>query len=304
MKKFFLFLFPLSLLGATNDIGPLMTYNSVSNYLRTNTLSATSIDTNLLSFSGGILSVNTNWMLTNVNVEFFGGYRETNYVDFLDLSSQLSSFADKSFVTNYTGLTLSNYIARGSVDTNDFAYDGVSLVLQTNWDDVTISASSVPSGPSEPAFQYLTGSTNLQVRIFQGGGSTEDRATFTFQFPHSYVEGSNIKPHIHCITTNQLTASSNVVFSLEYRWIGIGQSVTNDSIIIVTNAVPTNSCTHFLIDLGTITNSGQGISSQFIGELKRRNSNASDNLDYGLGFLDFDVHVLVNSLGSVNETSK
>ena len=70
------------------------------------------------------------------------------------------------------------------------------------------------------------------------------------------------------------------------------------------NAVPTNSCTHFLIDLGTITNSGQGISSQFIGELKRRNSNASDNLDYGLGFLDFDVHMQVNSLGSVNETSK
>ena len=173
---------------------------------------------------------------------------------------------------------------------------------QDVWDDLTFPAEGInPAGaPNAASFDTATYPGTL---LFSG--TVNNHVAGTSQMPHSWREGSTIKPHIHWTKTTA-DAGGNAV-TWEFRWVAAdpGDALgAMSSYIAGTLAVGdlTTSEKHNITTFGDMDMTGFAASAIIVWELRRVGSSDAYNSNARLLALDF--HYQRNTDGSRFEYSK
>jgi hypothetical protein len=179
-------------------------------------------------------------------------------------------------------------------------FDGSSTV----WDDLQIpgyTANRIPSIPSPSAGSAMG---NMWLSFFTGTESVY----FNIQMPHSWKEGSTIYPHVHAYLETSATLST-VIFGLEYTWHSSFSCAAFPAPIIYNMCATVNS--NIVAGSPLYINGGLGItppvepyllSSLLICRLYRQS--AANNCPSRIGFISFDVHYEMDTIGSREENHK
>jgi len=169
------------------------------------------------------------------------------------------------------------------------------------WEDLRFPAASInPTGVTGAAgrdadFGWLTFAYN-----------TTQVAAVQIQLPHSWKEGSTLRPHVHWMKTT--SASGGVYWQLEYRWVGIGDVMAGSWTTIGSSTPATSDSDtqykHAITELGSITAVGKTVSDMLVAKLSRVHDNAADTYGAAVALLEFDIHYHVDSFGSNYEYYK
>ena len=174
------------------------------------------------------------------------------------------------------------------------------MVKHPQWEDLRFPASAVnpPGGASGPALNTTNG-----TYLFDATGT--ELVFGLAQMPHSWAEGSAIKPHVHWMKTT--SAAGNVFWQLDYKMCPIGEILDSEftTLSSSTSSIPdTNTAgKHLVTEFGIIDMTGKTSSDMIILKLSRIGGNAADTYAADAEFLEFDLHYQVDSLGSANEFS-
>lgn len=224
-------------------------------------------------------------------------------------SATLSDVAMTIKSTGNVGIGVTNPATKFDVagDTTTTNLIVKSQIIFTNgiWDDVMIPGLTVKAGSTAPILVNMVDST-LQVYGF-AGSATDDTVYFSAQFPHGIKIGSSVYPHIHWTRTADPGAAdrTNVVWELSYSFANIGETFPSVTTVNITNSVSATNYTHQLSAFPAIVKANTGISSMINCRLRRlAAANASDTYDHPAAFLQFDFHYMMDTLGSLQETSK
>lgn len=168
------------------------------------------------------------------------------------------------------------------------------------WEDVRVSGHSVKKAatntPTAGAFM-----TTLLIDWFSASALNE--VFFTVQLPHSYKQGSNLKPHVHW--TPSSTHTGQVDWFLDYSWQNAEGGVfpAVDTVTLSDNGGGT-AYAHLLTASGTIVGTGKTISSMLACRLYRDGGSGNDTFTGTAGLLEFDLHYQINRIGSNTELVK
>jgi hypothetical protein len=182
---------------------------------------------------------------------------------------------------------------------------------ETVWDDLMIPGFSVRVGAVAPDFEPgFVGDASLYMLAFNGI-STVEEVHFALQLPHCWKEGSTIYPHVHFVPWSTNTGDTNarvVRFSLDYTWASINGTFGSKGLFLMDSDpfVPnTSQWKHLLAKNATgISGAGHTISSMLVCRLFRDGADSVDTYPQDVGFLQFDIHFEVDSLGSDAEYAK
>jgi hypothetical protein len=169
------------------------------------------------------------------------------------------------------------------------------------WDDLRVSpfSASIGAGVRPPNIVKFKdnglGSTGVYVYGFDE--KQEEELFFEVQLPHSWVEGSDIRPHVHFTTPTQ--TATTLTWGLEYTWATINGVYGDTNILSQAIDCPV-AYTHTICPLGTISGTGKKISSILICRVFRTTGGYVGN---GI-LLSVDFHIQLNSMGSYNELNK
>ena len=205
-----------------------------------------------------------------------------------------------SFVNS--GSIISNFITSGSAkfgDANNYAFFSSNGTLSfsgsaTAWEDLVVPLTTAKQGANnKPVFDE----TNVGY-LFPASDTTAIMFMIV-QLPHSWKEGSNIHPHVHC----RQSASGSPVFKMNYTWTNIGDTISASAIYTMSNRTQTytSGSLHQLINyLPGLDGTGKKISSILLIKLYRDDAAyTGDLLTY-----QFDIHFQRDSLGSDTELVK
>lgn len=183
----------------------------------------------------------------------------------------------------------------------------------------------------------LTGWDDLQGDVAQGTGvaaltlnvfrdtpaqlyclrhDQDDALTFRFQFPHAWVPGTKVRPHLHVLPLADPVAAQNIRFNGQYAWV-------SGTLVLPANA----TWTQFVIDVtvnpgdvyhekfaivGDITPpAGATESSILVLYVRRNGTNLADTYttakdhataQANVGLLSVDVHYQKSKLGTQTDT--
>jgi hypothetical protein len=165
------------------------------------------------------------------------------------------------------------------------------------WDDMRAPASGInPSGSlAPPTFDTADGSL-----VFSKGKVI----TIWFQVPHTWKQGTPLKPHLHWTKTTIATGIPN--WQIKYKFANVGEVMPAFTPLISgIEAVPNSNIVgkHSVFEFPDIDATDKLISSMLCIYLQRTN-NASDTYVDDVKLLEFDIHYLVDSDGSTQEFIK
>lgn len=173
---------------------------------------------------------------------------------------------------------------------------------QTFWDDMRAPATSVKGGGTAPADDSTNG-----CLLFSG--SATNSVFITLQIPHTWYEGSTLKPHVHWQKTD--TSSGNVLWQLDYKWSPVNEvmdaAFTTLQASTVSDGTPDTDTAdkHLITPLGDISGEGKQVSDMLIMKLSRLGGDASDTYNNQQArFLEFDIHYEIDGLGTGAEYTK
>ena len=193
---------------------------------------------------------------------------------------------------------------KGSLIRGRGAPETVSLVheSQTFWDDMRAPATAVKGGGSPPSDDTTNG-----CLLFSG--SATNSVFITLQIPHTWYEGSTLKPHVHWQKTD--TSSGDVLWQLDYKWSPINEVMdaaftTLQATAVAAGTPDTDTADkHLITPLGDISGQGKQVSDMLICKLSRLGGDASDTYDnQNARFLEFDIHYEVDGLGTAQLYTK
>ena len=181
-----------------------------------------------------------------------------------------------------------------------------TITFTPRWDDVRIDATTAKiGGVRVPDFAKFRndGLGSVGVYAYMFDGTNADELFFSVQLPHSYDEGTDLKPHVHW---SPMTAGSgNVVWGLECSTAPLNGTFPATSFSTVTTGAGGTQYKHQVASLSPdISGSGLGISSVLLCRLYRNGPSGSDTFAGDAALLEIDFHYQMDSIGSANETSK
>lgn len=197
---------------------------------------------------------------------------------------------------------------RGGTITN--SDDTIPYVkFKPHWDDLRVPATSTKlGGAKDPSFgQWITDGLGSQgVYTYFFGSGIEEEVFITVQMPHAWLEGSEIKPHVHWFPVANF--SGTVVWGLEYlvlppREIAAPGTTTTVASEAIT-AGPGLVDQHLITGFPAIDMTDNPVSTILLFRLYRDATSPSDTYGADTGFLEFDIHYLSDSIGSIGEFSK
>lgn len=169
------------------------------------------------------------------------------------------------------------------------------------WDDLRFPATAVnpPGQASDPDFDTTNGGYLFAT------GSTETIFLIA-QLPHSWAEGTDLKPHVHWQKTT--SAGGDVLWRLSYKWAAIAEvmdsSFTDVDVSTVAAGTPDNDTAneHLITPFGALAATSKTVSSMLVMKLSR----IGGGDDYGADarLLEFDIHYQIDSFGSNQEFTK
>lgn len=180
--------------------------------------------------------------------------------------------------------------------------------LREGWDDLRVPLVGVQQGGvKDPDFVQVkddgSGSTGVYAWGFDSG--SEEELFFAVQMPHSWKQGTPIRPHIHWSPSNTNTGS--VSWGLEYTLSEINSAFGNTTILDVQQAGSGTAYQHQIAAWDEIDMSGiDSVSAMILCRVFRDAGGALGTDDYNADAigLEVDFHYLRNDLGSRAEYVK
>jgi len=188
-------------------------------------------------------------------------------------------------------------------------YKSNHRVIDTQWDDIRIvpGAFDFP-GNSDPSLaDWQPGGEGATFKLYEFAEA--DEVTITVQLPHSYKQGTDLKPHVHWTPGDRGSEENGntVAWKLDYTIIspvGIYLASTN---VDLSDTVTGTDHQHELGPSGTISGTGLEVSSIMVGRLYRDSTGdtwATDTVGNRPMILEFDLHFEVDGHGSDTELAK
>jgi len=204
-----------------------------------------------------------------------------------------------------TATSLSEYLSRMFTFTKDaLTRNAVKGGQDKVWDDFQVPASVVrlTGAVSDPDYESTTG-----MLLFDAGTTVLFYALM--QLPHAWKEGSEIVPHVHWSKTT--SAAGNVTWRCRYRRANINEVMesawtTLATVSTVAGGTPdTNTADkHLITSFGKMAMDGIQISDCVLFEIARIGGDANDTYGADARLFEFDVHIQINTLGSIREFIK
>jgi hypothetical protein len=204
----------------------------------------------------------------------------------------------------------------GSGATNylSIADDGTVTLNGTasTYEDLRVDGSRVQNqGVTAPAWAVFVG--GLFMNFFED--TKTQSVYFNVQMPHAWKQGTGLGAHVHWTTKAIAPLTTTVRWTLEYQWVSIGANynmsthatTTGYTVLTNENINSDNSLAvgeHAITPIGTISGSGQGLSSILVCRLYREGGGANDTYTGDAGLLGIDFHYEIDSFGSSNEYAK
>lgn len=205
-------------------------------------------------------------------------YEERKVYDFLEVP-------DASFFEAFNDDILKP-AGQGSLDRNrTFRFDFIG------WDDLRFPATGInpPGATSDPT-------RNTSDGLLDFSASAVNLVMGVAQMPHSWKEGTRVEPHIHWMVPNSNTGV--VVWKFEYTVAKRNEVFPAYADITVLAPAPEVASRNGFTSFGHIDMEGKTASSVILWKLSRLGDNATDTYGSVAKLLEFDIHYLVDSLGS------
>jgi len=181
-----------------------------------------------------------------------------------------------------------------------------TLELQTGvWEDLRVSVNSVKRlGFSDPGWLKFkangAGSTGTYTLAFSP--TIDEEVYFTVQLPHSFKQGTTVRPHVHWAPPDANTGG--ITWGLEYTWVNINGTFGNTTITTANDSTDGVAFKHHLAPFTPLSGVGKNISSMLVCRLFRDVSDVNDTYASDIYLLEFDIHFQINTMGSRQETVK
>ena len=176
---------------------------------------------------------------------------------------------------------------------------GPLRLTDTVWDDLRFPAQAInPAGAANPP--TISSSTGM----LEFAGNADNVIAGQAQLPHSWAEGTALRPHLHLIFP---TANSNTSrWKLEYAIFpltGTGPTYGNYTALPAVSQVNPNVANSLrILSLGDIPMTGQLGSCTILWRISRLAlSDGADNDTSNVVMTEFDIHFQINKLGSDDE---
>jgi hypothetical protein len=169
------------------------------------------------------------------------------------------------------------------------------------WEDLRFPAQGInpPGGVNDADVEATTG-----MLLFDAGSI--EIAMGVAQMPHSWDEGTEIRPHVHWTPTNTNTGS--VLWQLDYQIANPGEAFNFTdgwTTLQVLDAASGVSGTHQIAAFGEIDMTGKRISCCIHWKLSRAADDETDTYNEDARLIEFDIHYQNDrSGGSVQEFTK
>jgi hypothetical protein len=226
----------------------------------------------------------------------------SNLVEKSDLSRPGISNAEINEILNnipdyQTRRAIEELIARQLLVTSPMLTETGDLITAGKYDDFVVDLfSGLVGGVSEPDFEDIL--DNVQGIAY--ANNTEEELMFSIQLPHTYQRGSDIYPHVHTLKIVEGN-DGTFVWGLEYVVLPIGGTLPANTTTIKTTAQTLETGVHTFVPFPVIDGTNLEESTIIQCRLFRDVDNEGDTLDEDVFALSFDVHYLVNKLGTENQ---
>lgn len=176
------------------------------------------------------------------------------------------------------------------------------------WEDLRIVPGAFTfAGASDPVLNnWQPGGAGATFKVYVF--ATNDEVFFTCQIPHSWREGSELRPHIHWTARDRgvAEAGKTVAWKIDYSIASPEGDFLASSTVDLTDTCSGVNDHHELTVSGSIPGTDLEVSAIFMGRLYR---DAGDTWAGAIAaqlpaLLEFDLHYLVDSLGSLRELYK
>lgn len=127
------------------------------------------------------------------------------------------------------------------------------------------------------------------------------------QMPHAWKQGSIIRPHVHW--RKKTAGAGKVMWQLEYEWTNVWD-IETDTFTTLTNDTPAedrddgSAKRHLLTSFGDIDMAGFEISVMGLLRISRLGGDPADDYAGVAQLKEFDIHIMLDSLGSEELFSK
>lgn len=162
------------------------------------------------------------------------------------------------------------------------------------WDDMRVPLFLGKPGGTTPSWEVVT--DNIYAWHFEDG---ED-FNISAQLPHSWREGTIIKPHIHWAATTGVTGNFDIDF--EYAWFEYNKAITTGT-LSTTITTPGSADLPQITSLGSISGEGKEISAVLLCYFSRVAATTGNYADK-IYITDIDFHIQKDSPGSTGEYTK
>lgn len=186
-----------------------------------------------------------------------------------------------------------------------FSFNDIETQIQSSNNNSPLMAYSTIVQHTPDIVQGLVSETIIShgVYVYYFNKDNLQELFFTAQLPHSWIEGSDIEPHVHYVRPNSDTGT--VVWGLEYTWTNIGDIFADTKTIYSYNKTKASSNDQQIYSsFGMVNGTGKTISSMIVCRIFRDAENPLDTYNYDVGLLEVDFHIRNNSLGSSGITKK
>jgi len=172
------------------------------------------------------------------------------------------------------------------------------------WDDLRTPVNAVRIPGSKAPGWYNAIGTQVLGFDDEALAANEEEVYLTVQMPHGYQEGTSIVPHVHFVyALNEV--GTNVRWGMSYQWLNVDEAAgVTATIYALSDATNNDAMTHRIAYFPAIVGTGKTISSILTIRLFRNSSNALDTYTGLADFLEFDIHYLMNTPGSLAEGHK
>lgn len=185
-------------------------------------------------------------------------------------------------------------------------YHGRIKYVPPYWDDLRVPLTAARAGSNPPTFQQFIPSAAgySGVYAWHFSATITEELFFAVQLPHSWKEGSTIRPHLHWSGTTAGPPPRDVRWQLEWGRAGINQFFPATASVSDMVVVAQNQNYHQIDAFTPITMTGQLISSMLICRLARYGNSVLDTYPAAAVALEIDFHYQLDTPGSRQETVK
>jgi hypothetical protein len=168
------------------------------------------------------------------------------------------------------------------------------------WDDLRVSLARATTGSANPTMSSFRDG----VQAYAFSASQMNQLWFDCQIPHAWLEGSEVRAHIHWSPGNS-TNTGAVLWGLEYTWcnaeLAPGDTFPATQTVYFTDAAHGAAYSHQIAPFPNLDGTGKRVSSVLMCRVFRDATNGEDTFTGAAFALSLDFHIQLGSDGSVVE---